>query len=131
MPRSCRPCAQRRGWRGVAGFVETYLDTLADAAGDSRWRYYHAHVEDDASRHRLARMREQLLLPLEHALAEATERGEVCAGDPAADARRTYNLLEGLLYSVLWSGRHEDAVAVKRSVLSFLHRAFGVAEPGR
>jgi AcrR family transcriptional regulator len=117
------------GWSSIGRFADAYLDIFLDPAVEKRRRYYHAHLEGAAARRRFTSMRNQVLLPLELALAAAEGRGEIRVHDPVADARRTYNLLEGLIYVILWADHDEPAETLRSSVHSFISRALGAPDP--
>lgn len=114
------------GWSSIVRFVDVYLNLFLAPDFDDRRRYYHAHMSGEGARRRFTRMRDQVVRPLELAFLAAQAGGEIHVADPAADARRTYNLLEGLVYFLLWANREEDAAAITSSVHSFVFRALGV-----
>jgi AcrR family transcriptional regulator len=123
---SAPPC----GWSSIERFIDVYLDIFLDPAVDDRRRYFHSHMEGEAARQRFTVMRSQVLLPLELALSAAASRGEIQVDDHVADAHRVYNLLEGLIYVVLWADRDEDADRVRTSVHAFIARALGAVQAG-
>jgi AcrR family transcriptional regulator len=120
--------AEPMGWSGIEGFIDIYLDIFLDPAVDGRRRYYHAHLEGETARQRFTSMRNQVQAPLESAIAAAHGRGEIQVEDPVADAHRTFNLLEGLIYYILWADREDEPETTKASVHSFLRRALGVQD---
>lgn len=113
------------GWSGIERFVAAYLEIFLNPGVENQRRYYHAQLEQGSAQLRFTTMRSQVLQPLERALEEAKGLGEISVDDPVADAHRAYNVLEGIIYSVLWAERDDDPATLTDSVQSFLRRAFG------